>query len=152
MKQPGRDADVRHGYPPTDTDSCGDRFNQPAGRRQRNGPGLADTAAQPAPFLVRTKTAGAWRIGYARVGSPTSSTWRSTCCSFDTTSTYFETEEADQPIARDEHGRPVPGIDGKSDRHTVRGFRSFGKSKDHRDDLPQVVIGMAVTCACPIGR
>ncbi|MGH3238505.1 MAG: hypothetical protein ACRDOH_35655, partial [Streptosporangiaceae bacterium] len=24
-------------------------------------------------------------------------------------------------------------------------FRAFGKSKDHRDDLPQVVIGMAVT-------
>jgi len=27
----------------------------------------------------------------------------------------------------------------------MAGFRSFGKSKDHRDDLPQVVIGMAVT-------
>src|SRR5438876_4045327 len=25
------------------------------------------------------------------------------------------------------------------------GFRTWGKSKDHRDDLPQVVIGMAVT-------
>ena len=25
------------------------------------------------------------------------------------------------------------------------GFRAYGKSKDHRDDLPQVVIGMAVT-------
>jgi hypothetical protein len=25
------------------------------------------------------------------------------------------------------------------------GFRSYGKSKDHRDDLPQVVVGMAVT-------
>jgi Transposase DDE domain len=25
------------------------------------------------------------------------------------------------------------------------GFRTYGKSKDHRDDLPQVVIGMAVT-------
>jgi hypothetical protein len=23
-------------------------------------------------------------------------------------------------------------------------FRSYGKSKDHRDDLPQVVVGMAV--------
>src|SRR5919204_2079415 len=27
---------------------------------------------------------------------------------FDTTSTYFELEEADEPIARDEHGRPDP--------------------------------------------
>ncbi len=43
---------------------------------------------------------------------------------FDTTSTYFETEDEDQ------------GDDG---------FRRFGHSKDARDDLPQVVIGMAVT-------
>jgi hypothetical protein len=65
---------------------------------------------------------------------------------FDTTSTYFVTEEADAPVARDEHGNPVP--DGAGDaagagRET--GFRTWGKSKDHRDDLPQVVIGMAVT-------
>ena len=26
-----------------------------------------------------------------------------------------------------------------------QGFRACGKSKDHRDDLPQIVIGMAVT-------
>ncbi|WP_449066611.1 IS1634 family transposase, partial [Planomonospora algeriensis] len=32
-----------------------------------------------------------------------------------------------------------------TDDHKRKGFRSFGKSKDHRDDLPQVVIGMAVT-------
>jgi hypothetical protein len=50
---------------------------------------------------------------------------------FDTTSTYFETEDADETVPPDDHER--------------RGFRSFGKSKDHRDDLPQVVIGMAVT-------
>ena len=47
---------------------------------------------------------------------------------FDTTSTYFETEQADEPA----EGATV-------------GFRTWGKSKDHRDDLPQVVIGMAVT-------
>jgi transposase len=28
---------------------------------------------------------------------------------------------------------------------TTAGFRTYGKSKDHREDLPQVVIGMAVT-------
>ena len=39
---------------------------------------------------------------------------------FDTTSTYFETEDADE-------------------------FRRHGKSKDSRPDLPQVVIGLAVT-------
>ncbi len=47
---------------------------------------------------------------------------------FDTTSTYFETETADEP----------------GEGATV-GFRTWGKSKDHRPDLPQVVIGMAVT-------
>ena len=57
---------------------------------------------------------------------------------FDTTSTYFQTEEADEPVARDEHGRTAG--DGRT-----AGFRAFGHSKDHRDDLPQVVIGMAVT-------
>jgi transposase len=63
---------------------------------------------------------------------------------FDTTSTYFETGQSDEPVARDEQGSTVPeggsGIDGKA-----AGFRAYGKSKDHRDDLPQVVIGMAVT-------
>jgi Transposase DDE domain len=41
---------------------------------------------------------------------------------FDTTSTYFEI-----PAERED------------------GFRVFGNSKDHRPDLPQVVVGMAVT-------
>ena len=63
---------------------------------------------------------------------------------FDTTSTYFVTEEADAPVARDQQGRPVPGgaEDGEG---REAGFRTWGKSKDHRDDLPQIVIGMAVT-------
>ena len=61
---------------------------------------------------------------------------------FDTTSTYFVTEEADAPVARDQRGGPVP--DGAGEGREA-GFRTWGKSKDHRDDLPQVVIGMAVT-------
>jgi hypothetical protein len=63
---------------------------------------------------------------------------------FDTTSTYFETEEADEPVARDAHGNRI--ADGQ-DTEAVReaGFRTYGKSKDSRDDLPQVVVGMAVT-------
>jgi len=52
---------------------------------------------------------------------------------FDTTSTYFERDEPDQ------HG------DGDGDGEEVAGFRTYGKSKDHRDDLPQIVIGLAVT-------
>jgi Transposase DDE domain len=63
---------------------------------------------------------------------------------FDTTSTYFETGQADEPVARDERGEPVTSGDaGEGTREA--GFRTWGKSKDHRDDLPQVVIGMAVT-------
>ena len=64
---------------------------------------------------------------------------------FDTTSTYFVTEEADAPVARDQQGNPVPdGTEGAAGA-TETGFRTWGKSKDYRDDLPQVVIGMAVT-------
>jgi Transposase DDE domain len=63
---------------------------------------------------------------------------------FDTSSTYFETAQADEPVARDAHGHVVPGGE-VSDPVRDVGFRTHGKSKDHRDDLPQVVIGMAVT-------
>jgi transposase len=52
---------------------------------------------------------------------------------FDTTSTYFERDDEDQ----DE-----PGEGAGAGRE---GFRRYGKSKDHRDDLPQIVIGLAVT-------
>jgi hypothetical protein len=64
---------------------------------------------------------------------------------FDTTSTYFVTEEADAPVARDQQGNPVPGGAGDAGNGREAGFRTWGKSKDHRDDLPQIVIGMAVT-------
>jgi Transposase DDE domain len=43
---------------------------------------------------------------------------------FDTTSTYFERD---------------------AEEAGAGGFRRYGKSKDHRDDLPQIVIGLAVT-------
>jgi hypothetical protein len=63
---------------------------------------------------------------------------------FDTTSTYFELEEPDEPVARDDKGRR---LDNESDDEGAQavGFRVHGKSKDSRDDLPQIVIGMAVT-------
>jgi len=64
---------------------------------------------------------------------------------FDTTSTYFVTEEADAPVARDQLGNPVPGGAEDAGNGREAGFRTWGKSKDHRDDLPQIVIGMAVT-------
>ena len=69
-------------------------------------------------------------------------------------------------MPRDDHGHPLPDDpatpddgkdDGKSDGGANRvGFRTYGKSKDSRDDLPQIVIGMAVTrdgirCGCGAG-
>lgn len=47
---------------------------------------------------------------------------------FDTTSTYWERDSAEQA--------------GEDDGPT---FRVYGHSKDHRGDLPQIVIGLAVT-------
>jgi Transposase DDE domain len=93
---------------------------------------------------------------------------------FDTTSTYFELEEPDAPVPRDDAGHqsdtggPVtggpdtggpdaggpdaggpdaggPDAGGAVGEANKVGFRTYGKSKDSRDDLPQIVIGMAVT-------
>jgi transposase len=85
---------------------------------------------------------------------------------FDTTSTYFQTDEPDTPVIRDSRGRPIPDSSPPATETTEVtatreasaatgegvdaegvGFRSYGKSKDSREDLPQVVIGMAVTRA-----
>ncbi len=58
----------------------------------------------------------------------------------DTTSTYWETETADElaeladDLTDDETTRPAEA-----------GTRAYGHSKDHRGDLPQVVIAMTVT-------
>jgi hypothetical protein len=62
---------------------------------------------------------------------------------FDTTSTYFETDEPDAEVPRDDRGDRVPA--GSDDAVSEAGFRTHGKSKDSRDDLPQVTVGMAVT-------
>jgi hypothetical protein len=62
---------------------------------------------------------------------------------FDTTSTCFETGEADDPVARDERGQAV--ADDSDKKAGEEGFRTHGKPEDSRDDLPQVVAGMAVT-------
>jgi Transposase DDE domain len=66
---------------------------------------------------------------------------------FETTSTYFEVDREDEPVLRDHDGSPVPAVGAfGGNGQEMAGFRVFGKSKDHRDDLPQIVIGMAVTC------
>jgi hypothetical protein len=60
---------------------------------------------------------------------------------FDTTSSYFETEPWEEPGEDDEdEGDP------QAEEATAQeGLRRLGHSKDHRPDLPQVVIGLAVT-------
>ena len=58
----------------------------------------------------------------------------------DTTSTYWETETADDDL---ELAEPV--TDDELTSPAEAGTRAFGHSKDHRADLPQVVIAMAVT-------
>jgi hypothetical protein len=59
----------------------------------------------------------------------------------DTTSTYFEVDAADELAELEPESEPDDGV-GKA---VEGGARRFGKSKDHRGDLPQVVIAMAVT-------
>jgi hypothetical protein len=63
---------------------------------------------------------------------------------FDTTSTYFELDGEDEAVPRDKNGNVADPAEAAADGK-LAGFRAYGKSKDHRDDLPQVVIGMAVT-------
>src|SRR5260370_14642675 len=65
---------------------------------------------------------------------------------FDTTSTYFELGDADDPVARNGRAQLARSAE-EADDDKAAGFRAHGKSKDSRDDLPQIVIGMAVTRA-----
>jgi DDE family transposase len=61
----------------------------------------------------------------------------------DTTSTYWEGETADiDPALAELADDPA---DDETTSPTEAGTRAFGHSKDHRPDLPQVVIAMAVT-------
>lgn len=59
----------------------------------------------------------------------------------DTTSTYWEVDVADDLADL----QPEPEADDGTGKPVENGARRFGKSKDHREDLPQVVIAMAVT-------
>ena len=63
---------------------------------------------------------------------------------FDTTSTYFELEEADELVARNWRGEKAAGGE-DADPDKAAGFRTHGKPEDSRDDLPQIIIGLAVT-------
>jgi len=58
---------------------------------------------------------------------------------FDTTSTYFEVEPDHDPDADEDPDADTAEAAGEAP------LRRLGHSKDHRPDLPQVVIGLAVT-------
>jgi hypothetical protein len=60
---------------------------------------------------------------------------------FDTTSTYWETDSADDALIDD----PTDNDSDDAGRAVEGAWRTYGHSKDHRPDLPQIVIGMAVT-------
>jgi hypothetical protein len=57
---------------------------------------------------------------------------------FDTTSTYFERDTEDPPS-------PPADADSGDAGEKAAGFRRYGHSKDSRGDLPQIIIGLAVT-------
>jgi Transposase DDE domain len=61
---------------------------------------------------------------------------------FDTTSTFWQTDGADEALLGDD-----PDAEGDDDAAPAveAAVRTWGHSKDHRPDLPQVIIGMAVT-------
>ena len=67
---------------------------------------------------------------------------------FDTSSTYWETDATDDALlddaALDDDAFGEDDADAEA-RVVERAWRVHGHSKDHRPDLPQVVIGMAVT-------
>jgi hypothetical protein len=76
---------------------------------------------------------------------------------FDGSSTYWEREGADDGLLEDPEAGGEPAAENGSDDETgdtdggeegspIEGAaRRYGRSKDHRGDLPQVVIGLAVT-------
>jgi hypothetical protein len=64
---------------------------------------------------------------------------------FDTTSTYWETDRLPDELAADDDPDDEGRVDSGGGVLVERGRRAWGHSKDHRPDLPQVVVGMAVT-------
>ena len=63
---------------------------------------------------------------------------------FDTSSTYWETDSTEDALLEQDTEQDTEPGDGEG-RLVERAWRIHGHSKDHRPDLPQVVIGMAVT-------
>ena len=89
--------------------------------------------------------------------SRTCSTSKSTCCSSTPPPPTSNGKTPTNPWPATNTATPCPthragnAAEGEQDREGAEdeanrvGFRTYGKSKDSRDDLPQIVIGMAVT-------
>src|SRR6266516_4764971 len=69
---------------------------------------------------------------------------------FDGSSAYWETDSADAELLDSDDENPAvtepdAGEDPQKELPLEGATRRYGRSKDHRPDLPQVVIGLAVT-------
>src|SRR6266498_2410986 len=66
---------------------------------------------------------------------------------FDGSSTYWETDSVDPELLDEDEQekQAVAETDAGDELPTEAATRRYGRSKDHRKDLPQVVIGLAVT-------
>ncbi len=60
---------------------------------------------------------------------------------YDTTSLHFETDEEDQGVGEADHVHGSISAGAK----TYKALRKRGKSKNGREDVPQIVVGLAVT-------
>ena len=105
-----------------------------------------DACYRAMDWLHQVKRPRSRRRSTAR--SRTCSTSRSTCCSSTPRAPISRWTRTTSRPPRGERGERLPDGDGErppGSEARAGGFRAYGKSKDHRDDLPQVVIGMAVT-------
>jgi hypothetical protein len=64
---------------------------------------------------------------------------------FDTTSTYWETDVEDATVGCEDVLADGDGEGDEAGKAVEAAVRTWGHSTDHRPDLPQVVVGMAVT-------
>lgn len=64
---------------------------------------------------------------------------------FDGSSTYWERDGEDEELLEDQDGEEPAEKPAGEANPAEGGTRRYGRSKDHRGDLPQVVIGLAVT-------
>ena len=115
-----------------------------AGRRPLGQRGRAGHRACPRPATTPAtgRWTGCWRSrttwrGRSSTASPTCSNLEVDLLFFDTTSTYFETEEADEPVARDKNGSPVTSGDDADGRQRRPGSGPAGSPRTTATTCPR---------------